>query len=81
MPTNTTCRLAFQCTLYLIIWVRDVRRAGKTLSIFQIKKTRGGPLVTVQALCAYILSNLLCGKQPSKIAAFMAGSTSRMLKH
>lgn len=57
------CRLSMQCTVYLTIWVRDARRAGKSLNIFAIKKTRGGPLITVQALCAYILSNLLCGRK------------------
>jgi hypothetical protein len=54
--------LVGQCVVYLLIWVRDARRLGKNLKVIHLQKTLGGPMVTVQALCAYTVCTLLTGE-------------------
>jgi hypothetical protein len=53
--------LIIQCCIYLFIWIRDARARGKSLRMFRLEKLRGGPIIIVQSLFAYVCGTLMTG--------------------
>lgn len=53
--------LFLQSTVFVVLWFQDRHRRGKSMKIIQMQKTAQGPMISVQALCAYaFLQVIIC---------------------